>query len=370
MELGSGFNPDFTGRENVFLNGAILGIPHEEMEKRFNDIVAFADIGEFVDQPVKLYSSGMFVRLAFAVTTSIDADVLLIDEALAVGDVFFQQKCYKRLEELRKRGVAIVLVSHSMIDVEQFCQRTLLLDMGQVIFEGKSSEAVKRYYLVQQEDRIKELDYSSNEPIFTTPNDKSIAKYYLSNEDLWPSSEVFFDISQRSVVSNGWARCTGVVLCNSKGEPCSVFEQGEQASFFYEFEVLHDIEVPLGGLEITNEKNIIVHGKSMLECDINVPFYVVNGSKLRFRQNMQLDVAVGEYTFTIGFSTLNKVDFECRYLLTYSELAHNVIRLCELPNVGSFIVVFGNKNDRTQLLYHGICNLPGDCQLIKIINPI
>ena len=154
LELGSGFNPEYTGRDNIFMNGAILDIPRAEMEKRFEEIVAFADIGAFIDQPVKTYSSGMFVRLAFAVTISVDADVLLIDEALAVGDIFFRQKCYRRLEMLREQGVAIVLVSHGMTEVEQFCHRALLLHHGDVLFQGPASEAVKRYYLLEQHDRI------------------------------------------------------------------------------------------------------------------------------------------------------------------------------------------------------------------------
>src|SRR5215471_4788779 len=153
LELGSGFNPDFTGRENILLNGAILGVPRADIERRMEQIAAFADIGDFIDQPVKTYSSGMFVRLAFSVTTSLDADVLLIDEALAVGDVFFRQRCYQRLEALRARGVSIVLVSHAMNEVEQFCERALLLDGGRIIFQGPASEAVKRYYLLEQETR-------------------------------------------------------------------------------------------------------------------------------------------------------------------------------------------------------------------------
>jgi lipopolysaccharide transport system ATP-binding protein len=153
LELGSGFNPEFSGRENVFLNGAILGVPREEVERRFDEIAAFADIGEFLERPVKTYSSGMFLRLAFAVTTSLDPDILLIDEALAVGDVFFRQKCYKRLETLRERGAAIIFVSHAMMDVEQFCGRAVLLHYGSPVFAGGASEAVKRYYLLEQEER-------------------------------------------------------------------------------------------------------------------------------------------------------------------------------------------------------------------------
>jgi len=367
LELGSGFNPEFTGRENVFLNGAILGISHEEMEKRFDEIVSFADIGDFIDQPVKLYSSGMFVRLAFAVTTSIDADVLLVDEALAVGDVFFRQKCYRRLEELRKRGVAIVLVSHAMMDVEQFCQRALLLDRGNVIFRGSSSEAVKRYYLIRQEDRVKELDFEYTTETKIRKNDKfDIQNFHFSNEDFWPSSEAFFDLSQVAEVSNGWARCTGVALCNSKGESCRIFQQGEQASFFYEFEVLQDIEVPIGGLVIYNEKNVIIHGKSTLEYNTKVPSSVTCGSKFRLRQDISLELATGEYTFEIGLATIGAVDYDYRTDFVYQDLNSRITRVCHLPAAGSFSIIFPEKRESVQLLHHGLCNLSGDCKAYLI----
>jgi lipopolysaccharide transport system ATP-binding protein len=130
LELGSGFNPEFTGRENVYMNGRILGLSQEEINDCFDDIAAFADIGEFIEQPVKTYSSGMFVRLAFAVQAHIDAQIVIVDEALAVGDVFFRQKCYARLNKLRESGTAILLVSHAMGDIEQFCEYAILLEIG------------------------------------------------------------------------------------------------------------------------------------------------------------------------------------------------------------------------------------------------
>src|SRR5262249_6981526 len=114
LELGSGFNPEFTGRENIFLNGAILGLGRQEMEALYDDIVAFADIGEFIDQPVKLYSSGMLVRLAFAVQAQVDPDILIVDEALAVGDFAFQHKCMSKIKNLQQKGVSILLVSHDI----------------------------------------------------------------------------------------------------------------------------------------------------------------------------------------------------------------------------------------------------------------
>ncbi|MDR3631859.1 MAG: ABC transporter ATP-binding protein, partial [Desulfocapsaceae bacterium] len=150
LELGSGFNPEFSGRNNVFLNGQILGLTQKEIEARYEQIAEFADIGEFIDQPVKTYSSGMFVRLAFAVQAHIDASIVIIDEALAVGDVFFRQKCYARLEQLRSSGAAIFLVSHSMTEIEQFCDRAILLENGRQVFIGSSAEATKHYYLLHQ----------------------------------------------------------------------------------------------------------------------------------------------------------------------------------------------------------------------------
>lgn len=153
LELGSGFNPEYTGRENVFLNGTILGLSHREMEKRFDEIAAFADIDEFIERPVKTYSSGMYMRLAFAVATCVKADILLIDEVLAVGDVFFRQKCYRRLAAMREAGTAIILVSHAMTEVEQFCRQGVLLHHGAMRFSGSATEAVKRFYLIDQEDR-------------------------------------------------------------------------------------------------------------------------------------------------------------------------------------------------------------------------
>ena len=160
LELGSGFNPEFTGRENIYLNASILGLSPEETEKHLESIITFADIGDFIDQPVKLYSSGMFVRLAFAVTTGLEPDILLVDEALAVGDIFFKQKCYQRLDEMRQQGVAIILVTHNMMDVEQFCDRAILLQHGGVAFEGPVSQAVKQYYLLEQEERQTLLERS------------------------------------------------------------------------------------------------------------------------------------------------------------------------------------------------------------------
>ena len=145
LELGSGFNPEFTGRENVFLNGAVLGLTREEIEERFDAIAAFADIGYFLEQPVKSYSSGMYVRLAFAVQAMVDPEIIVVDEALAVGDERFQRKCFSRLDELKAGGTSILFVSHSSASIVELCDYALLLEQGRQLMFAPASEAIRAY---------------------------------------------------------------------------------------------------------------------------------------------------------------------------------------------------------------------------------
>jgi ABC-type polysaccharide/polyol phosphate transport system ATPase subunit len=147
LELGAGFNPEFTGRENVYFQGAVLGISKVEMDARFDEIVSFADIGEFIDQPVRTYSSGMYVRLAFAVAVSVEPDVLVVDEALAVGDIAFQRKCFERIRQLLSTKQCIVLfVSHDLRQVERFCSRVIFFQNGQVVADGLALDVCQKYY--------------------------------------------------------------------------------------------------------------------------------------------------------------------------------------------------------------------------------
>ena len=145
LELGSGFNPEFTGRENVYMNASVLGLSNEEIDTRFDEIVAFADIGDFIEQPVKTYSSGMYVRLAFSVIAYVNADILIIDEALAVGDVFFQQKCMRFLRTLQNNGGTVVFVSHDTAAVVSLCSNAILLSRGANAVLGKTSEICRMY---------------------------------------------------------------------------------------------------------------------------------------------------------------------------------------------------------------------------------
>ena len=145
LELGSGFNPEYTGRENVHLNGAILGFAAGEVDRKLGQILEFAEIGEFIDQPVRTYSSGMLVRLAFAVAVHLDPDILIVDEALSVGDIYFRQRCMRKIHEMRNRGVTIVYVTHDVADVKSLGHRTLWLDRGRPAALGDSAEVVQKY---------------------------------------------------------------------------------------------------------------------------------------------------------------------------------------------------------------------------------
>jgi lipopolysaccharide transport system ATP-binding protein len=159
LELGSGFNPEFSGRDNVYLNGAILGLSSKDMDRRFADIEAFAEIGEFIHQPVKTYSSGMVVRLAFAVAIHLDPEILLVDEALSVGDVYFRQRCMRKVHELRAAGVTILFVSHSTGDVKALGDRAMWLEHGRVMALGKTDLVIAQYLAAMAQKDIQYLSH-------------------------------------------------------------------------------------------------------------------------------------------------------------------------------------------------------------------
>lgn len=176
LELGSGFNPDFTGRENVYMNGAILGLRREEIDRRFDAIADFADIGDFIDQPTKTYSSGMLMRLAFSVSVNVDPDVLIVDEALAVGDMAFQYKCMERLERLTKSGTTLLFVSHDIGAVKAFCHRAVYLSRGEVRAAGPASDMAELYMMDLKDEHKRTLADGSSVALKTPlGKDKAIA---------------------------------------------------------------------------------------------------------------------------------------------------------------------------------------------------
>ena len=196
LELGAGFNQEYNGIENIYLNGTMMGFTEKEIEKRLPDILSFADIGDYVYQPVKTYSSGMFVRLAFAVAINIDPEILIVDEALSVGDVFFQSKCYHKFEEFRKAGKTIIFVSHDLSSIAKYCDRVMVLNKGDKIAEGKPKEMIDLYKQVlvgqfakDKEEAMKDFEGTdsyaegiNNEALEYGSLDAHIDEYYITDE--------------------------------------------------------------------------------------------------------------------------------------------------------------------------------------------
>jgi ABC-type polysaccharide/polyol phosphate transport system ATPase subunit len=355
LELGSGFNPEYTGRENVFMNGAILGLKQADMEQRFDEIANFAEIGDFMEQPIKLYSSGMVVRLAFAISTCIYPDVLILDEALAVGDTFFAQKCFRRLDELIQRGTAVILVTHDIASVGQFCNKVMVLHQGSQIYYGNPVDGIRKYFALQ---RTENLPFARSGTL-TVSSPRQVIDQFK-----WPSPEAFLNLDHASIESTGQARLIGVALCNEQNAPCSLFEIGQSAVFYYEFALDDQINVPIGGITLVNEKNIFVHGKNSLQHQIEAPTKAGSDTTLRFRQSIKLDIAAGNYTFVIGLATLNALEYEHASQMPLETLSEKVVRVLSASRIGAFSVML--RTEGQALPHHGLADLPGDCQMVVI----
>lgn len=363
LELGSGFNPESTGYENIYMNAAILGLGKQEIEKKIKDIIAFADIGEHLYDPVKTYSSGMYVRLGFAVAINVDADVLLVDEALAVGDVFFRQKCYSKLNELKAQGTTIILVTHNMSEVEQFCDRAMLLKSGKQIAVDRSQVIVKEYYL--QEDSV---EVNSNSDSVQLSNTKKCDGKIIHFAGGWHiQDEQFFSLEHSKEVSNGKASYFKIGLFDKDGKARRTFIQGEEAFFYSEITVKSDIDVPIGGITIYNQMNIIVHGKDTSQTYAKLPKRVRANENVYILQSVKLDIAVGEYTFECGFVSMDYESYEKRSYMTQEELDRSYERICNRNDIGTFAVIGKPTGNPTKNGFHGICELSGNTE-IKITN--
>src|SRR5437762_6707451 len=225
LELGAGFNPHFTGRENIFLNASILGFSDGQTRDRIPSIEKFAEIGEFIDRPVKTYSSGMFVRLAFAVAIHMDPDILIVDEALSVGDFFFQQRCIRRIQQLKHQGVTIVFVSHDLDAVRSLADRAIWMDHGKAHLEGKTDDVVSKYLAAMVTRGRKEV-----------MEEEAIGKALPVSADLDISDDATARIPKFLAhvpnidhrYGNGKAQVTGIGIFGNGGDPISGVGQGDR----------------------------------------------------------------------------------------------------------------------------------------------
>jgi ABC-type polysaccharide/polyol phosphate transport system ATPase subunit len=262
LELGTGFNPDFTGRENILMNAAILRLTDAQTRRRIPEIERFAEIGEFVDRPVKTYSSGMFLRLAFAVAVHLDPDILIVDEALSVGDYFFQQRCIQKILQMKQQGRTIVFVSHDLEAVRVLADRAIWMERGSVRLEGKTDEVVAKYLAAMVTRGHK--DVMQEEPL-----GKPMAGV---SDDLDISPEAFerippFLCSIPNVdhrYGNGKARIEGIGIFNAEGSPTATASQGDRLCIRISVQFLDDVERPNIGFMLRNRLGQDVTGTNVL----------------------------------------------------------------------------------------------------------
>ncbi|CBL44279.1 ABC transporter, ATP-binding subunit [gamma proteobacterium HdN1] len=296
LELGSGFNPDFTGRENIYLNGSILGLSRAEMEARFDEIAAFADIGEHLDQPIKTYSSGMAVRLAFAVQACVSPQVLIVDEALSVGDEKFQRKCFDHIERLREGGCSILLVTHSTATVEKFCQRGVLLHKGAVHGIGPAKEIVDQYHALLYSDESTYLRYIAKTAPQGAPTSTSTAHAASQNAPSQSSTHINTAPPEgaRAVISH-WQ------VLDTTGQPCEQYRTGDHTQISYTVSILGEVRELQAGILIRTLEGVSVFGTSTLYSEQNVTGLTIN-DQVQFDFDLRLNLCEGTYFVTLAIA--------------------------------------------------------------------
>jgi lipopolysaccharide transport system ATP-binding protein len=260
LELGSGFNPEFTGRENVYLNGAILGFSSREMDLKYREIEAFAEIGEFIDQPVKTYSSGMAVRLAFAVAIHVDPEILLVDEALAVGDIYFRQRCMRKVHELRSRGITILFVSHAIADVKAVGNRAIWLEQGRVREIGDTDKVVAKYLAAMVE---KDSSYVAHQP-------RPVEARAVASAALPPEiAETIPNIDHRH--GDGRAEIIGIAVLDERGQPRRLLEPRSVIVVRISVRAKAEIAAPIIGYMLRNHLGMDFSGTNTLRLGHELP---------------------------------------------------------------------------------------------------
>ncbi|MBN1788438.1 MAG: ABC transporter ATP-binding protein [Sedimentisphaerales bacterium] len=308
LELGAGFSPEFTGRNNVMMNGTMMGFSAEEMKKRMPVIEAFADIGEFIDQPVKIYSSGMFVRLAFAAAINVDPDILIVDEALAVGDVKFQHKCFQKFEEFQKSGKTIIFVTHDMNAVVRHCDSAVLLNEGRLVQTGKPKDVMNRYM-----DILESRNSRSRAAVVeaTSPAD-SLDNLVSAEENLTGLKEFLSDFSgierlhtRKSYNKNEYRQNNGrvdvldyYIICNGVEDPVSVIS-GDTIDLYLKVRFNEPFDNPLAGFSVKTTDGLIIMGTHNM-C-FGIPIVRSAGSEIAiFKFSIKLPLHAGDYFFDIG----------------------------------------------------------------------
>lgn len=303
LELGSGFNPEFTGRENVYLNASLLGLSKDEVDSRFDAIAAFADIGDFIEQPVKMYSSGMMVRLAFAVQCQVNPDIMIVDEALAVGDARFQAKCFERLRQLKENGTSILLVTHSSEQIVTHCSRAILLNNGTQLESGEPRRVVNRYMdlLFGKESSATENQLTQGVVVPVPPIDKAPSMLNFT-EDVFSTRSGYNSHEYRW--GDGAAHILDYCLV-ADGElyPVAV-KSGQPIYLAVSMQFHRKLVRPILGITVKTKEGVTVYGANSetLECG---DFQELGeaASVAYVEASFQCRLAPGDYFISLGIAT-------------------------------------------------------------------
>lgn len=321
LELGAGFNQEYTGIENIYLSGTMMGYSHKEVDEKMQEILDFADIGDFVYQPVKLYSSGMFVRLAFAVAINIDPEILIVDEALSVGDVFFQSKCYRKFEEFREAGKTVLFVSHDLGSVARYCDHVILLDHGRKVSEGNSKDIIDLYkrILVNQVDVDAVIRGETDEA--GRPLNGGEEKKQQNKSGLWKDH---FKINpQVNEYGDGSAEIVDFGIQDSDGAWTDTLEKDKTFKIKTKVKFHTKIENPIFTFTIKNRQGIAISGTNTMLEKKNL-FTAEDGDTYvcTFEQDMNLQS--GTYLLSVSCTGYDGVEFTVYHRL-YDVISMTVI---------------------------------------------
>ena len=364
LQLGAGFHPQFSGRENVYMNAAVMGINRREVRRRIDEVIEFADIDEFIDRPLKAYSSGMRMRLAFAVQVMLSPDVLIIDEALSVGDLFFQQKCAEHLRAQIDKGTSVLFVSHSMGTVQQFCDRAIVLDQGNCIYEGTAEHAIARYSQMGSAT-ASAIKAAINLDNIETPAQPNQSKN-SATPTRWPKNDAFINmkpfVGTKQCIDAGRVRLDRLAVCDQDGNPRKIFEQGSTVLLACEYSVDGDLHRPSCGFSLRDKNSIKAHGMHMFQRpDSNGnsgPESVHPGQKLRIVHEIELGLANGMYSIDIGVCSAPPESWDGDRI-PWERIEEHLIREIEVFDCLQLEVISRSTYTGYPLTHFGIANLPG-----------
>ena len=312
LELGAGFNMEYTGIENIYLNGTMIGFSREEIDAKMQDILDFADIGDFVHQPVKTYSSGMFVRLAFAVAINIDPEILIVDEALSVGDVFFQAKCYKKFEDFKKMGKTILFVSHDLGSISKYCDRVVLLNRGKKLAEGTPKEIVSMYKRIMvNEDKAEEIAAHQMDMSSLEEDDEKEIKE-AACEGQWKNHyNLNPDVDE---YGNGAAEIEDFAIIDENGNYTNAIVKGTRFRLKSKVKFKQDVHDPIFTYTFKNIQGVAITGTNTMYEKKDVPLAKEGETYVAtFEQDMFLQG--GEYLLSMSCTGYRDGEFQVYHRL-------------------------------------------------------